>query len=166
MPVFSLGYYESHLQTILHDLKYQGLKPLAETIGQKLGDCILACIGNIKIDIIIPVPLHDSRLYSRGFNQSEEIARAIGNRLSLPVESDILYAARKTRQQAKLPAHEREANVRGAFEVADRSGFIAGKTILLVDDVTTTGATLRENSRVLKAAGAGKIAAAVAATAL
>jgi len=166
MPIFSLGYYESHLQTILHDLKYQGLKPLADTIGRKLGEKIAIRKDDFGIDLILPVPLHDSRLYNRGFNQSEEIARAIGNCLDLPVESEILYAARKTKQQAKLPAHKREANVRGAFGVDDRDGLITGKTILLVDDVTTTGATLRENLRVLQEAGAGKIMAAVAATAL
>jgi ComF family protein len=120
----------------------------------------------MKLDCLIPVPLHESRMYIRGFNQSQAIAEGIGRRLNLPVYADILYMTRRTRQQARLPAHRRARNVRGAYAVDDPSGDIAAKRILLIDDITTTGATLRETARVLRLAGAGKIAAAVAATTL
>ena len=165
MMVFSLGFFDSHLQSILHDLKYHSLRPLADTLGERLAEIIAPRLEKLNIDMIIPVPLHQSRLYRRGFNQSEEIARALGRCLTIPVRTEIIYAARKTRQQARLPADQREANVRGAYAVDDPSGSIRGKSILLLDDVTTTGATLRENHRILKASGAGKIVAAVAATA-
>jgi competence protein ComFC len=165
MIVFSLGHFENQLQTILHDLKYRKLRPLAGTLGRKLAELISPHMDDFGFDLIIPVPLHDSRRYQRGFNQSEEIALALGRWLNLPVATEILYAARKTRQQARLPAHRREANVRGAYGVNDENRLMVGKTVLIVDDVTTTGATLRENARVLRAASVRKIAAAVTATA-
>jgi ComF family protein len=165
MIVFSLGYYDGLLQTILHDLKFKSLKPLANNIGRRLAERIAPYLDRLKLDLIVPVPLHDSRWYGRGFNQSEEIAVGMGKILGVPVLSDVLYAARKTKQQARLPASLREANVRGAYAVDDPSAVLAGKKILLVDDVTT-GATLRENERVLLRASAAKIVAAVAATAL
>jgi ComF family protein len=165
MAIFSLGYFDKQLQTILHDLKYNGLKPLAIPLGQKLANVIGAMEDKLKVDFILPVPLHGSRQYKRGFNQAEEIGRALAQELGLPIYNDILHVTRKTRQQARLPAHQREANVRGAFAIDDPKELIVGKNILVIDDVTTTGATLRENERILKQASATKIVAAVAATA-
>lgn len=164
--IFSLGYFDDRLQSIIHDLKFRGLKPLAAGLGRGLAEKIAPFAGRVRADLILPVPLHESRRLGRGFNQAEEIAREISRRLEIPLRSDLLYNVRKTKQQAKLPAAEREANVRGAFAVDDDEGIIKGKRIILVDDVTTTGATLRENARMLKLAGARKIFGAVAATAL
>ena len=167
LVVFSLGYFDGPLKTIIHDLKFHGLKPLGAGLGRKLAEMLAARADKPAIDAIIPVPLHISRLYARGFNQAEEIAREIGRGLDLAVRADLLYAARKTKQQAKLPAAKREINVRGAFAVTDGAGeILSGATILLVDDVTTTGATLREAARVLREASARRVLAAVAATAL
>lgn len=166
MIIFSLGYFDRHLKTILHDLKFSGLKPLAATLGRKLAERIASHPTPVSIDVILPVPLHHTREYQRGFNQSEEIAREIGRCLGIAMRPEILYAARRTRQQARLPVTEREANVRGAYAVDDEGGYLRGKRVLLVDDVTTTGATLRENARVLRESGARRVIAAVAATAL
>jgi ComF family protein len=166
MIIFSVGVYEANLRTILHDLKYSGLKPLAATLGAKLADTISRNIETLKIDLILPVPLHPSRLAQRGFNQAEEIARSVSGLLKIPLETEILYATRKTKHQARLPADRREANVRGAYAVDDDKGFLQGKTILLIDDVTTTGATLRENEKVLRDAYAKKVIGAVVASAI
>lgn len=166
MVVFTLGYFDGPLRTILHDLKFAGLRPLAKILGQRLAASAAAGLGRIDIDIVVPVPLHDSRRLRRGFNQSEDIACAMAEPLGLPVARELLYSTRKTRQQARLPAHLRELNVRDAYAVDDPTGELNGKTVLLVDDVTTTGATLRENERVLLAASARRVVAAVAATAL
>ena len=167
LVVFSLGYFDGSLKTIIHDLKFHGLKPLGTGLGRKLAEVLSLRADKLAIDFIIPVPLHASRYYARGFNQAEEIAREIGRELGLAVRADLLYAARKTKQQAKLPAARREINVRGAFAVPDRvEEILNGATILLVDDVTTTGATLREAARVLREANAPRVLAAVAATAL
>ncbi|MEE9441696.1 MAG: ComF family protein [candidate division Zixibacteria bacterium] len=166
ITVSSLGYFESQLRDVIHYLKFENLKPLAKKIGEKLGEKLIEHDYIKKIDLIVPVPLHQSRHYARGFNQAEEIARAISLKTDLPVHSELLYTTRKTRQQAKLHGHERETNVRGAFAVDDSDGILKQKIILLVDDVTTSGATLRENDRVLKEASARRIIAAVAATAV
>lgn len=163
--VFSLGYYEGDLEKLIYDLKFSGLKPLGGSLGSNLAELIISHKRSPALDYIVPVPLHPSREYQRGFNQSAEIARGIGVRLGVEVLGDILYATRKTRQQARLPAAMRQANVRGAFAVDDKRGKLVNRSILLVDDVTTTGSTLRENIRILKDAGAAKVVAAVAATA-
>ncbi len=164
-PVFSLGYYEGDLQKLIYDLKFSGLRPLGASLGAKLAKVIMSYRKPPVFDYVIPVPLHSSREYQRGFNQSATIARELGFRLGIEVLYDVLYAARKTRQQARLPEALRQANVRGAFGVDDERGQLAQRTVLLVDDVTTTGATLRENVRILKNAGAARVVAAVAATA-
>ncbi|MDD4052747.1 MAG: ComF family protein [candidate division Zixibacteria bacterium] len=163
ITVFSLGIYDDVLRSILHDLKFGCLKPLAEVVGAQLAALIDDKRQSLKLDMIVPVPLHSSRLYHRGFNQAEEIAREIGRCLDIPCRPDILYLTRKTRRQSRLSAAQREANVRGAYAVAKPEA-VKGRSLLLVDDITTTGATLRENVRVLKAAGAGRVTAAVGAT--
>jgi ComF family protein len=113
--------------------------------------------------LILPLPLHPERLRERGFNQSMEIARALGNCLNLAVDRSSLVRNRATPPQADLPLKERHRNVRGAFEcTAD----MTGKDILLIDDVMTSGATLNECARVLKLHGASSITAVVAARAL
>lgn len=164
MIIFSLGHFDRSLKKIIHDLKFSGLKPLARPLAQKLAAGIEESRVKKLIDLIIPVPLHASRYNIRGFNQAEEIGREISRLLDIPMNTDLLYAARKTKQQAKLHGTQREANVRGAFAVSDRKGIIAGKSVLLIDDVTTTGATLRENERVIMTAGADRVFSAVAAT--
>lgn len=166
VTVFSIGFFEGKLQTILHEFKFKGLKPLGQPLGQKIAAAISKRELATKLDMVIPVPLHPHRQYSRGFNQAEEIAYEISLRLDLPLRTNFLYQTRRTRQQARLPASLREKNVRGAYAVDDDAGELKGKRVLLVDDVTTTGATLRENIKVLKAASVKTVIAAVVATAV
>lgn len=163
LTVFSLAVYDDIMRSILHDLKFGCLKPLAAALGSQLAVLIEDRHQSLKLDMIVPVPLHSSRLYLRGFNQAEEIAREIGRCLTIPCYPDVLYLTRKTRRQSRLTAPEREINVRGAYAVAE-SESIKGRSILLVDDITTTGATLRETVRVLNRAGARRVTTAVAAT--
>jgi ComF family protein len=104
-------------------------------------------------DAVAPVPLHPFRLVSRGFNQSEVAACAVAKSLGLPLVSGALKRVRAARVQAGLKRRERETNLKGAF-AAPHHAKIRGRTILLVDDVMTTGATARECARVLLSAGA------------
>nr|WP_321513710.1 ComF family protein [uncultured Pseudodesulfovibrio sp.] len=103
-------------------------------------------------DIIVPVPLHTRRLLWRGFNQSLEISKIIGKTFELPVLKDGLTRIRNTPPQTRFGHKERMENIRNAF--AARAKCMAEKTVLLVDDVYTTGATLRECARTVKQAGA------------
>nr|WP_287410866.1 ComF family protein [Pseudodesulfovibrio sp.] len=103
-------------------------------------------------DIIIPVPLHSRRLLWRGFNQSLELAKALGKTFERPILKEGLVRTRNTPPQTQFGHKERQKNIKNAF-AADKKG-IAGQTVLLVDDVYTTGATLRECAQTVKRAGA------------
>jgi ComF family protein len=116
-------------------------------------------------DLIIPIPLHRERLRWRGFNQALPLARAIGRASQCPVDPFVLARHRSTPPQVGLGADDRRRNVRGAFAVRHRER-IRGRTVLLVDDVMTTGATAHECARVLRAAGARAVDAVVLARAL
>ncbi len=109
-------------------------------------------------DLIIPVPLHYKRLVSRGYNQAGWLADAVGKQAGKPVAHTALTRTRATPSQANLSARARHRNVAGAFKVAARkTGKIKGKNVLLVDDVLTTGATLKAATKALKQAGAAQI---------
>ena len=140
-------------------LKYGHQLALATWFGHQLAERLVAT----DHDLLLPLPLHPLRLRTRGFNQSLEIARTMSKALGLPLATNSLIRVRATPPQAELPLKERGKNVRGAFE---GTGDLTGKRILLVDDVMTTGSTLREAARILKLHGAGEITVAVAARAL
>jgi len=107
-------------------------------------------------DYIMPVPLHLSRKRERGYNQSRILAEEISKTVSVPLLEKVLIRKKKTKDQTHLSPEERERNVRGAF-VARADSTLRGKKVILVDDVMTTGATLKECARVLKQAGAREV---------
>ena len=150
------GEYSGELRELLHLLKYEGMQPAAEFLGGLLAQAIarLAVTGTY---LIVPVPLHGERLRQRGFNQAELLARAAHRRLAANcrVEAGILRRARATDSQTGLTRHQRRANVRGAFRVTKNA--VAEKTIVVVDDVFTTGITASECARVLMRAGAKQV---------
>jgi ComF family protein len=108
--------------------------------------------------LIVPVPLHRSRLRQRGFNQAVLLGSLLSRRLSLPMVADALARTRPTEPQIELPAIERRLNVKGAFTVT-RPASVAGKRVLLLDDVMTTGSTMDECAQELKKAGAAAVMA-------
>lgn len=149
----SLGRYEGMLMALIHRFKYREQSRLAGPLGGLLaaGD-----FGDFRIgdaSLVVPVPLHVQRLRKRGFNQSLLLARAVGRRHGIPVDTRSLRRPVATEPQVALGRQERERNVRGVFTV-ENAARIQGETVLLVDDVYTTGSTLRECARVLLRAGA------------
>ena len=107
-----------------------------------------------EADFIVPVPLYRWRLWSRRFNQSAKLAMGIAKQTGKPLAVDALDRIRATRQQIGLSASERDRNVSGAFRIADKWRHnIAGRSVLLIDDVYTTGATVKSATRPLKRAG-------------
>lgn len=119
--------------------------------------------GAKEPDMVVPVPLHPRRLLWRGFNQSLELARLLAREQGLPLLPGALVRVRHTRPQSTLPARERERNIAGAFR-ADPA-LVGGARVLLVDDVMTTGSTLKACARELRAAGAEGVEALVVARA-
>jgi len=107
-----------------------------------------------SVDALIALPLHRTRIAERGFNQAHEIARRLASRTRTPLLIRGLTRTRQTDEQSRLPPGERERNVRGAFHC--RSS-LSGKSVALIDDVMTTGATLNECAKTLKRSGAGRV---------
>jgi competence protein ComFC len=152
------------VQDLLHGLKYGGLTGIGRTLGTRLGEAIRHEPWAGDIDLIIPLPLFRAKQRERGYNQAESIARGIGRVLRKPVRPRIVRRLRWTDSQTTLGFAARQMNVRGAFGVSRRkSASLAGKTVLLVDDVVTTGATIRACAAVLRDAGAAAVLVAAAA---
>jgi ComF family protein len=127
------------LREAIHRFKYRGLRVLSPVLGEMLYDCWDA--EPWPVDVIVPVPLHPQRQRERGYNQSALLARELARHTGLPAVEGVLLRIVPTPPQVGLRAIERADNVRGAFRC--RHDALAGKHVLLVDDVLTTGATLR-----------------------
>jgi ComF family protein len=138
---------------LIHRYKYGRQLALAAPLGYLLGEYVLQQAVT-RPGLIIPVPLHVSRLRARGFNPSLELARQIGRRLAIPVDLRSTRRVINTASQAGLSAHARQHNVRGAFRVAAP---IRASHVALVDDVMTTGHTLMELARALRRAGVERV---------
>ena len=151
----ALGGYEGSLRAIVHALKYGRRRTIALRLAARMRtECAHVLDG---ADGLVPVPLHRTRLRQRGFNQAAELAANLG----LPV-LHVLRRTRPTVSQTDLPEARRHANVRDAFATT-RGVDVAGLTLVLVDDVSTTGATLEACARVLRGAGARDVRAVTAA---
>lgn len=155
--VISFGTYKDTLKEAITLFKFLGIKRLSKPLGE-----LLIKMDIPKADGIIPVPLEIYGLKERGFNQSLLIARSIARALRIPVFQGVLYKKRRTLPQVGLSESERRTNLKGAFGVKGR---LDGKEILLVDDVMTTGATVRECASVLLRAGASRVTVVVLARA-
>jgi len=160
------GTYEGPLKTLILRCKYEGRAGLAQVLGRLLAERLALADWADRVTRVVPVPLHWSRRVRRGFNQArvmaEELVRAVPGRRR--VDRRTLRRTRATPHQTGIPARSRRRNVRGAFR-AQRGADLGGRSILLVDDVMTSGTTVAECTRVLKRAGAAEVYLAVAATA-
>lgn len=136
---------------ILHKIKYRGRKDIALTLGRDYGKKLVGKEYYSDINYLIPVPLHRNRFKKRGYNQSEEVCRGLSESMAIPTMSDNLLRIVDTKTQTKLSKAERQHNLKDAF-VVKYPEKLGGKHLLLVDDVLTTGATVEECSKVLRAA--------------
>ncbi|MGA9800895.1 MAG: ComF family protein [Terriglobales bacterium] len=162
MKATAYGSYDGGLRELIHLLKYEQVRPAAVVLGRMMAESIsgLAPYWSGRDVLVVPVPLHRKKLRQRGFNQSELIAQhalKLGSAdAKMILHPRILERRRETQSQIGLTRHQRRENLRGAFTVA-RPEEIAGREILLVDDVFTTGTTASECARVLRRAGASKV---------
>ena len=149
---YAVFLYEFPVDRLIGAFKYGHRLSLAAYFGRQMATVFQAV--NADIDVLIPLPLHPSRLKERGFNQALELARTVAKTLNKPLDTKICRRTRATKPQVELRGAERLKNLRGAFACdAD----LRGKNVLLVDDVMTSGASVNECSRSLKARGAADI---------
>jgi competence protein ComFC len=147
---------DSEIQKLIHSLKYDQNFLVGKFLGGKTAEILNSKINYWNADLILPVPLHSLRKAERGFNQACEIAKGISRRVNVPLKLNILKRNRFTKTQTKLNLLERKKNIVGAFKL-NKKKKINGKTIILVDDVITTGATISECARILMDNGAKRI---------
>jgi len=155
------GHYRGSLERLLHAFKFERHDfldgPLAELMESVIRDR-----GDLEFDAVVPVPMHRAKLRQRGYNQAELLARALGRRLGIRCHSNLLRKTIDRSPQSTLPRRERASNVRGAFRSIGRA---RGRSLLLVDDICTTGETLRACARVLMHEKAARVCAIVVAKA-
>jgi ComF family protein len=131
-------YFEGALRRAMHWFKYRGRTVLAEPLGDLMA--VYWMQHGVPIDVVVPVPLHAARLRERGYNQAALLAREMARRVGLDVNEKVLIRQRATVSQVELDVSQRKENVHAAFCCS--SDELAGKRVLLIDDVCTTGATL------------------------
>ena len=167
------GLYRGTMRSLLHLLKYEGMEPVAGPLGALLAAQVAALPAIPAAMTVVPVPLFGGKRRRRGFNQAELLARAVARAgrqhgLALHVETGLLQRIRATESQAGLSPRARRRNVQGAFAVpgaADEGKPLAGRDLLLIDDIYTTGATARAAAGALRRAGAAQVWVATAARA-
>ncbi|MDF1544618.1 MAG: ComF family protein [bacterium] len=151
LPLFSLGEYESPLSDMIIQMKFKGTSFLANEfavqIAARLGDAIM----KQEADSLVPIPLHPSRERQRGYNQAGLVAARLSELLGIESNESLIVRTKRRRHQAKLELSAREANIKSVFEPTELSG--DGQRLILVDDVVTSGATVREAASCLKSVG-------------
>ena len=158
---YPLEYKNPLIKNLIKRFKYE---PFVKELAKDLTSLIIAHFQLLDPPpnfgggdyVLVPVPLEKRKLKWRGFNQSEEIGKEISKFLNIPLINDILFKIKETLPQVELSEKEREENIKGVFIIRNRKK-ISGKKILLVDDVYTTGSTMKECAQLLKKAGAKEV---------
>ena len=148
--------YAHAAEELVQSFKYRHALHLAEDFGDLMEAALRAKFEYSAIDVVMPVPLHPHRLHERGFNQSEMLAETLASRIGRRLDAHSLVRIRDTEHQARISGQARRSNLNAAFAVM-RPEYVRGRTILLVDDVMTTGATLSGCAQMLRGAGASRI---------
>lgn len=159
IPVVALGAYKDPLFSLIH-AKNSGNPTASRQLGTLVW--LFSAFKQYKCDVVVPIPLHWSRVWWRGFNQSEVMAQEISAQSQIPTVS-LLTRSRKTIFQRLLPALERQKNVKNVFHLTPDAAQFRNKHIVIIDDVMTTGSTMREAARALRRLKPASITALVAA---
>jgi ComF family protein len=148
--------YDEVAKTLVHALKYQDRTDLAPTMGRWMARAGHELLN--EADLLVPVPLHWRRAWSRRYNQSGALAQVIARQTGVTVSRDALRRVRPTQQQIGLSRSERATNVQGAFKVSqDKTTDVQGRRVILIDDVLTSGATVDACARALLRAKAAQV---------
>ncbi len=146
--LFAYANYQPPLNDIIHQFKFRGITSPAETFARLTYEKFKDLLGEIKVEALIPIPLHRQRENRRGYNQAELFARGLSKLMGIPVNSELLTRIKRGKEQARLPFKQRISNIKNAFEVDPLQDGI--RKVYLLDDVVTSGATVLEAKRVLK----------------
>ncbi len=147
------------IQSLIHQLKYEGMTTLGVELGKRLGERIVQSL-HMSMDAVLPVPLHSLKVRERGYNQSEYVCKGIQMVTGLQVIPSVLKRRKYTQSQTQLNSEERKLNVGDAFEVdPSYKEFVARRSFLIVDDVITTGATIEACAHVLMSNDASRVVA-------
>jgi len=151
-PLISLGDYAGSLRNAIVSFKYQGVIKLCPWVAEEIVATFSGDISALEADCLIPIPLHPSREYLRGYNQSLRFAEELAKRVHLPIDNSTLVRTKRGRPQAKLKTvSARRSNIAGVFSVSEITK--ANTKVILVDDVVTTGLTVMEARKTLELAG-------------
>lgn len=154
--VYQLGVYEEKLREACLRAKSSFSEPLAAALTQLLWEWIATDLDQAGIDLIVPIPEHWTRRINRNHNPPETLGRVLARRLHVGFDAHILAKVRRTPSQTSLTPTKRRGNLRDAFRVR-RNSLLQGKTVLLVDDVLTTGTTANQAAKALRKSGADRV---------
>ena len=149
-------YYENSVRAAITRFKFDSSLSNSKPLADFLVQTFYRYYADVKFDVILPAPLHTKRLLSRGFNQTVILSRRLSKITGIPLDRTSIVKVRNTEPQARLSRSKRLSNLSNAFEIKHVKQII-GKRVLIVDDVSTTGATITEAAKVVKKAGAGYI---------
>lgn len=153
-PIRAAFLFEGEIRDVIHALKYRGARDILRPLEQRMAASWRQY--NMQSDVLLPVPLHAKREAKRGYNQAVLVAKAMGRQIGTPVVEDVLVRVRETASQTKLNREERKRNVDAAFACVTCT-LVNARRVTLVDDVTTTGATLEACAKVVLACGAQSV---------
>ena len=153
---WSACYYDGILKGLIHDFKYKKITSLSKDFTALIIDFMKRYDIGANSQVVLSVPMHPNRLFTREINHSDILAKGLAKRLGISYSSKALKKTKDTPLQSKLKREARIKNLRSSFSLKDTS-FVRGKNILLVDDLFTTGSTVNECSRILKNSGAHHI---------
>jgi len=149
----SLWIHKMPVSSSIYAFKYKNRRVYGEVYGREMAKMFRKIIRLWEIDVIVPVPLHRKKQKKRGYNQAEILAKEIGFRVGIPVDTTLIKRKKNTVPQKEFTRKERKKNLKNAFEV---TGKVEGKRVLIIDDIYTTGSTIDSISILLKKAGAEK----------
>ena len=149
--LFAYGDYTDPLKQVVIQYKFKGMTSVARIFASDIHQVFGEAVMKLAPDYLVPIPLHSSREYRRGYNQAEILADELGRLLDIPVATDLIYRTKRRTPQSRLSEAARERNIKGVFEVPEAPE--PRETLILVDDVVTSGSTVQEAKRVLEVAG-------------
>ncbi|QIB68202.1 ComF family protein [Aminipila butyrica] len=152
---FTCMQYSTMAKEMIHHFKFNGCAYMGDKLGKIMLDRIR--LEQLSVDLVVAVPMHPKNRRKRGYNQSELLAKVVAEGLGVVYNSQVLIRRQYKAPMNKLGAEQRYANIQNAYALAGNAAFLQSKSVLLIDDIYTTGSTVDECSRLLKEAGAGVI---------